>query len=940
MHDLVNASRGIRFSRLVATHDLATGGTRSFSGIVTVWFPSHRGSPPDRLRAKVAEFSVPMLMARAPIGSPPLLERSTALDRLRRALVEATTLTAGRVVQVTGEEGVGKTALLRAFARDVASDVRVTIATCDPMATAPPLGPLLDIARSTHSQGLLTLLTGSPRPYEVADGVLRALTTQPSLVIIEDLQFADEALLDVLRLVARRIWDMPILLVVSVCDDSIGRADPVRATLGQLASEPDAMRIVLEPLSVRAVGELGWPPEVDVVGIHQLTGGNPFFVAGVLAAGSDRVPATIRDAVLARASRLDPPARSVLDAVAVVAGPTEMWLLEALVPDAARLEDCLQSGLLTSEDSSVRFRHELARQVIEASLPANQRVRLHRLAITAMERPPSGAIEHARIAYHADAASDGAAVLRHAPAAGERASALGAHRRAFAEYQLALPHSSALAAEARADLLEAYGSEALLTGHFVEGLSAANEAQTLRTEVGDPPGLAKALRLTTRFLAVLGRREEACARLEEAIQLLEPLGTTEALARSYASLAAIRGVDDDEEGLRLGARAVALAEEVGDGETLASVLDASGVIECRRGDPSGFRLLERSRELAASNGDEAAVGRALQHEAWMLVRWRDCDMAAKRLDEATSHAIRFGLDASLGWLRALQAECDLVRGRWQAAERNATALLSSPAGKHPQPACTALLVLARLHARRGEDGWARPLEEAARFAAASGHSHLEVATDAARAEIAWLVGTRADLDDAVERLVGLPPQAEPWFAFELECWRHRAGKPPVAPERLPEPYLSQVRGDWRSAAAWWVEHDCPYDAALALQDGDDPDAGREALTRLLELGATRAASVVTGRLRAAGIRGLPRGPRSTTSANPAGLTAREAEVLEQLAAGLSNRAIAQRLFVSVRTADHHVAAVLRKLGASDRAGAVAAAAQLGISLPGETPSPR
>jgi DNA-binding CsgD family transcriptional regulator len=186
----------------------------------------------------------------------------------------------------------------------------------------------------------------------------------------------------------------------------------------------------------------------------------------------------------------------------------------------------------------------------------------------------------------------------------------------------------------------------------------------------------------------------------------------------------------------------------------------------------------------------------------------------------------------------------------------------------------------------------------------------------------------------------MPPQVEPWFAYELEVWRVRANRQPVASDALPEPFRSQVRGDWRSAAAWWEEHDCPYEAALALQDGDDPDAGREALSRLLDLGATRTASTVTGRLRAAGVRGLPRGPRPTTSANPAGLTAREVEVLQLLAAGDSNRAIAAQLVVSVRTADHHVASVLRKLGVSDRTGAAAAAAQLGVTLLDTGPSPR
>lgn len=859
-----------------------------------------------------------------------LLERSDALEQLGWALGEVASHEKGRTVLVTGEEGAGKTMLLRAFAGRAPHDVGVAIALCEPIANASPLGPLLDLARAVGCNELSTLLTGAPRPYEVADTLLRALAGRTTVLIIEDLHFADQALLDVLRLVARRIWDLPVLLVVSVSDDYVGRASPVRVTLGQLASEPEAIRIALEPLSLLAIRQLGPRPGVDIERIRELTGGNPFFVSELLATGGEIWPATVRDAILARAGRLNEAARQVLDGVAIVAGPTEMWLLDALVDDPSGIETCVDKGFLVSDGTSVRFRHELARQVIDASIPVNQRVRLHRRAIAAIESSRPELLDQARLAYHAEAAADSAAVLRYGPPAAERAAALGAHGRAFVEYQRTLPYAGALPVAERVQLLGAYAVEVALTGHFTEGLASAREAVTLCSKTNDAAQFAGALRLEARLLAVLGRREEAAARTLEVIELLEPLGATPALARAYAGLAAIRGVDDDEEGLRLGSRAAALAEQVGDADTLASVLDATGVIRCRRGDLTGFSLLAQSRELAASIGDEGAVGRALQHEAWLLVRWHECDMAAKRLDEAISHAIRFGLDASLAWLHALQAECDLLRGHWKEAEQTASTVLGSSVD-HAQHTCTALLVLARLRARKGEGNWAQDLDEAARLARASGLSHLEVAVAAASAEIAWIEGRHSDLESTVQLLVGLPRQAEPWHAYELEVWRYRAGAPVTAIETLPEPHRSQVQHDWRAAAAWWDDHGCPYEGALALHDGGDPDAGRQALTRLYDLGATRTASAVATRLWAAGVRRLPRGPRPTTSANPAGLTAREMEVLQLLSEGLSNRAIAAELVVSVRTTDHHVASVLRKLGVADRASAVALAAGIGVT---------
>jgi hypothetical protein len=182
-----------------------------------------------------------------------------------------------------------------------------------------------------------------------------------------------------------------------------------------------------------------------------MTGGNPFFVTEVLAAASERIPATVRDAVLARAARLSPGARELLEAVAIGPQRTEPSLLESLAPEAAgSLDECLGSGMLTTEPGGVSFRHELARLAFEQEISPNRSVELHRATLIALPGGP----DPARLAHHAEAAGDGEAVLRHAVSAAERASTLSAHREAAAQYARALRFADRAPVEQRAELLE------------------------------------------------------------------------------------------------------------------------------------------------------------------------------------------------------------------------------------------------------------------------------------------------------------------------------------------------------------------------------------------------------------------------------------------------------------------------------------------------------
>jgi DNA-binding CsgD family transcriptional regulator len=850
-----------------------------------------------------------------------LLERERYLADLTEWIGSATERE-GCIALVRGEAGIGKTVLLQEFSKRQ-REIRVLWGACDSLFTPRPLAPLHDIARQTQAALLAAVNSGANRD-EIFTAALDELERGKSLVVFEDMHWADEATLDLLKYLGRRIQRTQAMIVVTYRDDEVGPRHPLRFVIGDLP-RATTHRMSLLPLSETAVAQLAQQAGQPSTGLHRITGGNPFFVTEALAAVADAVPASVRDAVLARALRLTPDARKIAELACVVPGRTESWLLEQAAPfDEAAIERCMSIGMVRTDDGALAFRHELARRAFEDSLSQPHRQLLHAKVFAALAARPH--ISAARLAHHAAGARNAAAVLQFAPLAAVQAALVGSHREAASLYHVALLYAQEIAPDERACLYERLSYECYLTGQHERAIEARRAALEVWRASGVRMREGDALQWLSRLSWFIGRRDDANRYGAEAVLTLDSLPPGPELARAYSNCAQLDMESHElESAISWAQRAIALAEPRAANEILCDALGALGVTRLIAGDPSGWADLERNLRIALDGALQEQVASAYNDLSAMAVSGRQYDKASHWLSEGLAYCEKRDLDSLRLYMLAYRARKNFEQGDWPAASEDAEAVLRHPLAT-PIMRIPALRTLGHIRIRRGDPQADAALEEAWALGGAAQELQRIGTLAAIRAEAAWLAGDREGVQKAVGPAYEMVCQRrDPRMKGELASWLWRVGALEKQPTEIAEPYAQEISGDWRAAALSWKQLGCPYEYACLLAWHGTESEQREALEILEQLGAAPAAQALRKEMRAQGARGIPRGSRMSTRSNAHGLTKREAEILALLSEGLRNSVIAKRLFVSTKTVDHHVSAILTKLGVQSRAEAIAIA---------------
>lgn len=860
-----------------------------------------------------------------------LIERAHFFASLEAQLEK--TRDEGHCVFIGGEAGIGKSSLINSFCQTHKEDCLIYTGICDALFTPRPLAPLYDIAGQLHDGFWQISQLGSDRTALFAS-IFHQLSHQkrPTIVVFEDVHWADEATLDFIKFFIRRITQTCCLFLLTYRDNEIHTRHPLRHVMGELV-RGSFTRLLLPPLSRQAVEQLSEEKGYKGEDVYHISGGNPFYVQEILASYSPGIPDTIKDSILLVYNRQDDITKEIWDLLAVLPTGLEIAYLEKIDPHfKAATETSLNAGILVIQDGFVRFKHELYRRTIEESLSPLKRIDLNQQILARFQFRFEEKKQIERLIHHAKNANAYELVLRYAPGAAREAAGVGAHFEAAKLYITAITYYQGNDQEILLPLYEAYAYECYLTNQITEAIIyqgkvlASWKPKDNREKVGD------SLRFLSRLWWYNGNRKKAEEYAEEAVQVLLQQPASYAKAMAFSNMSQLKMLaDQPAECVYWGEKAIAMAQELQNEDILSHALNNVGTVRLKSSltRQEGFEQLRQSLAIALHHSYHEHAARAYTNLSSMAVETKEYRTAQETLEAGLRYCDQRELDSWKNYMLCFKARLSLETGQWAEASTIASRLLEK-SNLTPIVKIGALTVLATIR-MRSEKPEVRPLLEEAKAMAFQTQEHQRIVpVMMAWLEYEWLTGQLHIDENELQDTIQLVEKTESSFqnsAFAF--WLLKARNRSLA---LPERYMGYDFAEantYKKAVQNWVRLGCPYEEAMLLMEGLEDDR-RKALTILQELGAETAYKKLKQELRAAGMKKIPRGMRESTRLNPRQLTNREVDVLQLLSQNMQNKEIANTLFLSAKTVDHHISSILLKLNVSSRGKAVTVGMDLGI----------
>lgn len=845
-----------------------------------------------------------------------LLERDHFISELSE-LVEKVKYENGYVVSISGEAGIGKTTLVEFFTKQFEDKAKIYWGSCDDLFTPRPLAPLYDIAQQLNSKIIDQLDSGTARPSIFSNLLKEIQNSSPNIIVIEDVHWADESTLDLITFLGRRINKSSTLLIITYRDDELRSDHLLRIALGNLPSN-NLKRIKLTLLSEEAVNKLAEHSGKIKPELYRLTGGNPLLVSEVLANNENVTSNSIKEMVTSKINKLPVESRNVIELLSVVPGKIEKWLIQKLVENFSIIDEGIESGLIKNDDDQISFRHDLIRLAIEETLTESKRIKFNSLVLNALLDQTNKEHLLARIIHHSAKSNNHDVIIKFTPIAAKQASNLGAHKLASKIYGTALQYKELISAEQQLNFLEGYSYECFLTGQVDEAIKSSEEALELFKKYPNPEREGEIYRRLSRILWYDCQDQKGEEALDKAITIFEKIPASRNLAMAYSNKSQTYAIREEQELIvKWGNKALELARKLNDKEVEAHALNNIGCGKMLLDKESGEEDLLRSLEISIKNEFYEQAIRAYVNLGALHLQRKKLSAADKYFEGGLEFSSEKDIYVYTLCMAGHYSKSKFHSGNWNEAVDLANSVLTKenlPPGNSVMPRT----VIGLIRARRSDPGALSYIEKSFGLSFQMGELEKIVFVTSAKAEYYWLNNKLSMFADQLKSIyLQVLVSKNPWSIGELAYWLWKAGNLNEMPKTISKPYFLQIDGEWEEAAKLWEKLHCPYEQALALSEGDEY-AMKQSLEIFEKLGATAAVQLIKQKMKESGIKSIPKGPRQSTKENFAGLTNRQLEVLKLVANGKSNSEIADNLYISAKTVDHHISAIFSKLNIHSR----------------------